>query len=487
MIITHDPLAMAGAYLQAGDLLRAEQCCRQVLEADPGVASAWFILGVVSQLQKRVAASLAHYRTALRLAPWNAEAWNNLGASLSSLRRPEEAEPCLIEALRLEPGYAQAHNNLGNVLQAQGRLDEALACYRRALHFQPDYDQVHDHLGLVLQQQGRLAEAVAAFGLTLRRWPDFAQGHMNRALALLQMGDFARGWAEYEWRWKCPEHPLAACAQPVWDGSELGGRTILLRAEQGLGDTIQFIRYAPLVARRGGRVIVTCPRPLVRLVATCPGVERAIPDGTADLEFACHAALMSLPRIFGTALETIPADVPYLAAEPAIRARWGNAVGSSDGFKIGIAWQGNPDHKKDRHRSFRLARFEPLTHIPGVRLFSLQKGPGTEKLEEISGRFAVTDLGDQLDDFMDTAAVVQHLDLVITPDTSLAHLAGALGVPVWIALPFASDWRWLLDREETPWYPTMRLFRQRRWGDWDDVFKRMAQELSMIALPPWPL
>jgi hypothetical protein len=198
------------------------------------------------------------------------------------------------------------------------------------------------------------------------------------------------------------------------------------------------------------------------------------------VDFACHAALMSLPRIFGTTLETIPADIPYLAADPALATQWRDELGRFDGFKIGIAWQGNPDHKKDRQRSFRLARFELLAGIPGLKLFSLQKGLGTEQLEELSGRFAVTDLGGRLDDFMDTAAVVQHLDLVITPDTSLAHLAGALGVPVWVAIPFAADWRWLLDREDTPWYPTMRLFRQRRWGDWDDVFSRMAQELPRM-------
>lgn len=480
-MMINNPLAFAGACIHSGDYPGAELACRQVLEWDPGVGEAWFVLGVASQLLGKVAESVTYYRNSVRLAPGNAEAWNNLGASLSSLRRSEEAEPCLRRALELEPGYAQAHNNLGNALQAQGRFDEALASYLRALHFKPDYSEVYDHVGLVLQSQGRLAEAVDWFTQALERAPELGAVHMNYALACLQRGDFARGWTEYEWRFRCREHPVLGQGRPPWDGSPLHGRPILLWAEQGLGDSIQFIRYAPAVAQRGGRVIVACPRPLVRILATCPGVAQVIPEGTPPVDFACHAALMSLPRSFGTTLETIPADIPYLAADPALATQWRDELGRFDGFKIGIAWQGNPDHKKDRHRSFRLARFELLAGIPGLKLFSLQKGLGTEQLEELSGRFPVTDLGGRLDDFMDTAAVVQHLDLVITPDTSLAHLAGALGVPVWVAIPLASDWRWLLDREDTPWYATMRLFRQRRWGDWDDVFSRMAQELSEMA------
>ena len=471
------PLAFAGDCIHCGDYQGAALACRQVLEWDPGIGEAWFVLGVASQLLGKVAESVTCYRNSVRLAPGNAEAWNNLGASLSSLCRSEEAESCLRRALEIEPGYAQAHNNLGNALQALGRFDEALESYHRALHFKPDYSEVYDHVGLVLQCQGRLAEAVAWFTQALERAPELGAVHMNYALSCLQRGEFARGWTEYEWRLRCREHPVLAQGIPHWDASPLEGRPILLWAEQGLGDTIQFIRYAPAVAQRGGRVIVSCPRPLVRIVATCPGVAQVIPEGTAQMDVACHAPLMSLPRIFGTELDTIPADIPYLTADPALSVRWSEEMGRFEGYKIGIAWQGNPGHKKDRHRSFRLARFEPLAGIPGLNLFSLQKGVGTEQLEELGGRFPVIDLGGRLDDFMETAALVQHLDLVITPDTSLAHLAGALGVPVWVMIPFASDWRWLLDREDTPWYPTMRLFRQRRWGDWDEVFSRMAQEL----------
>ena len=347
-MMINNPLAFAGACIHSGDYPGAELACRQVLEWDPGAGEAWFVLGVASQLLGKVAESVTYYRNSVRLAPGNAEAWNNLGASLSSLRRSEEAEPCLHRALELEPGYAQAHNNLGNALQAQGRFDEALASYLRALHFKPDYSEVYDHVGLVLQSQGRLAEAVDWFTQALERAPELGAVHMNCALACLQRGDFARGWTEYELRFRCREHPVHGQGRPPWDGSPLHGHPILLWAEQGLGDSIQFIRYAPAVAQRGGRVIVSCPRPLVRILATCPGVAQVIPEGTPAVDFACHAALMSLPRIFGTTLETIPADIPYLAADPALATQWRDELGRFDGFKIGIAWQGNPDHKKDR-------------------------------------------------------------------------------------------------------------------------------------------
>ena len=279
--------------------------------------------------------------------------------------------------------------------------------------------------------------------------------------------------------------PIHRLRGPVWDGTELGGRTILIVAEQGLGDTIQFIRSAPLVARRGGRVVVSCARMLSQILATCPGVDQVIIEGDPLPEFACHAPVMSLPAILGMTLQTIPAEVPYLAADPSLVARWRDALDGIDEFKIGVVWQGNPVHTKDRERSFRLAHLEPVARVPGVRLFSLQKNFGLDQIEAVSDRFFVTGLGHRLDDYVDTAAVMRNLDLVISADSSPAHLAGALGVPVWMPLPYISDWRWMTDRDDTPWYPTMRLFRQRRWGDWDDVFSRMAQELPrMLTLKP---
>ena len=282
---------------------------------------------------------------------------------------------------RLCPGPQQP----GQRLAAQGLFDGALDAYHRALHYKPDYVEVYDHVGLVLQCQGRIAEAIDWFTRALEQAPEAGRPH-ELCPGMPAAGGFARGWAEYEWRFRCREHPILAQGMPLWDGSRLEGRRILLWAEQGLGDTLQFVRYASAVAAQGGHVVVSCPPAAMSVVGTCPGVSQVIREGTPQTGFACHAPLMSLPRIFATTLETIPASIPYLSADPARASRWGGELGRYDGFKIGIAWQGNTDHKKDHLRSFRLERFEALGRIPGVRLFSLQVGSSTKQLQEISDR-----------------------------------------------------------------------------------------------------
>jgi hypothetical protein len=306
---------------------------------------------------------------------------------------------------------------------------------------------------------------------------------MGRALALLALGDYPRGFAEYEWRWKTKR--LAGSPtyqQPLWDGSPLDGKTILLHAEQGLGDMVQFLRFVPLVKDRGGRVIVASQKPLVPLLSACPWIDQLVAQGETLPEFDVQAPIMSLPRILGTTLATLPAQVPYLSADPGLVQRWRKELAAYPGFRIGIAWQGNPQNPADRHRSFPLDCLAPLAGLPGVQLFSLQKGPGTEQIDQRAGRFPLVELGSRLDEtsgpFMDTAAVMMSLDLVVAACTSLAHLAGALAVPVWIALKFAPEWRWLYHREDSPWYPTARLFRQPQLGDWTGAFDRMVAALK---------
>ncbi len=479
---TRQSLAIAVGFLRAGDLARAEQAFLQIARQDPLSGEARFFLGLIHQQRKDLETAIHHYELAVRLAPDLAEARNNLGVILESQGRLEEAETYFREALELEPDYAEAHNNLGNVLQDQGQFEEATTAYRQALHFRPGYVDALKHLGNALRALGRLTEAIACYDEGLRHAPDHALLHMSRAMVWLQSGDFARGWPECEWRLRGQDLLIHRLQGPIWDGAELGGRTILIVAEQGLGDTIQFIRYAPLVARRGGRVVVTCVRVLSRILATCPGVDQVIIEGDPLPEFACHAPVMSLPAILGTTLQTIPAEVPYLAADPSLVARWRDALDGIDEFKIGVVWQGNPVHTKDRERSFRLAQLEPVARVPGVRLFSLQKNFGLDQIEAVSDRFLVTGLGHRLDDIVDTAAVMRNLDLVISADSSPAHLAGALAVPVWMPLPYIGDWRWMTDRDDTPWYPTMRLFRQRRFGDWDELFARLARELTAARI-----
>jgi Flp pilus assembly protein TadD len=475
---SRDRLAAVEACIQQGDLAGAEQACTAILGTAPSTAEAWFFLGLIRQRQETFDEAAEHYEHALSLAPRFPEARNNLGVVLQELDKIEAAEACFRQALALDPAYAEAHNNLGNALQDLGRLTEAEAAYRQALHLRPNYIDALHHLGNALGAQGRGTEAVDCYEHVLKLQPDHAKVRLCRAMACLQMGDYERGWAEYEWRLSCKGQSIPALDLPAWTGEPLDGRPILVIAEQGLGDTLQFIRYAPLVERRGGLVTVACRKPLELILAGCRGVRRVVSDKAILSEFACYVPLLSLPRIFGTSVETVPAEVPYLTIPEELTTRWRDELGSTAEFKIGVGWQGNPDHSKDRERSFRLAHLEPLSLVPGVRLFSLQKGFGAEQFDEIDGRFPVIPLGRRLDDLVDTAAVLKNLDLLVCPDTSLAHLGGALGIPVWLALPFACDWRWMRERGDSPWYPTMRLFRQQRWGDWSGVFARIADELA---------
>jgi hypothetical protein len=394
----------------------------------------------------------------------------------------------LATVLQFQPDHLEAHNRLGILLAKQGRQEEALPHFLAVLRLDPRQARAHNNLGAALSELGRPAEALASFERALELWPDYAEAHKSRAMVRLLRGDFERGWAEYEWRWQCQDFSPRAYRQPPWDGSPLGGRTVLLHTEQGLGDTIQFIRYAPLVRACGGRVVVECERALLPLLRSCPGVADWIAAGAALPEFDVRLPLLSLPRALGTTLATVPAAVPYLAADPDLVARWRRELSFSDGVKVGVVWQGNPKNAADRRRSVPLLQFEPLARVEGVRLVSLQKGPGAEQLAEATGRFPVTDYGSRLDvgagAFVDTAAAMRALDLVVSCDTAAAHLAGALAVPVWVPLSLAADWRWLLGREDSPWYPTMRLFRQERLGDWAPVFARMAEELGRLRDRP---
>jgi Flp pilus assembly protein TadD len=435
-------------------------------------------LGVTFKDRGNMAEAEESLRHALALNPDFVEAHNNLGTILESAGKLEEAAACYHQALRCKPDFAEAHNNLGVVLNKQSKYAEAMAHYQRALQLKPDYSDAHHNVGTLLVDQGKLPEGLASYERALQLNPEDAEAHLGRAQAWLQLGDFERGFPEFEWRWRRSVFPPRPFSQPLWDGSSLAGCTILLHAEQGLGDTLQFIRYAPLVKQRGGWVIVECQDVLAPLLATCPGIDQVIVRGSPLPYFHTHAPLVSLPRILKTTLDTIPADVPYLWADPQMTEHWRQVMGASGSFKVGIAWQGNPGHTNDRNRSVSLARFEPLARLDGVRLFSLQKGPGTEQLAEVKEHLSIQDLGSQIQTFQDTAAALENLDLVITIDSAVAHCAGALGLPVWVLVPFAADWRWLMHGEDNPWYPSVRLFRQPAPGDWDSVIARTVQELS---------
>ncbi len=513
-----DALRLLGNLRRAvGRLEEAEACYRQLLKVWPDDAEASLQLGNLRYRQGRLEEAEACYRDALRLRPDHAESHNNLGATLADQNRWEEAEGCYQEALRLRPDYADAHFNLGNTLRQRGRLteaercyraalsgsphlsdlhnnlgivlndlgrlEEAEACYRVALTLQPDHAEVHNNLGATLVEQGRLAEAEACYIAALRLRPDYADAHHNRALILLLRGCYGAGWPAYEWRWRRAGFHPPRFSRPVWDGSSLDGRTILLYAEQGAGDVLQFVRYVALVRRMGGRVLLAAPRHLWPILSWGPGVDRLVALDEPAPPFDVHASMMSLPGILGTTVETIPATIPYLFPDPERVERWRRELETIRGLRIGIAWSGNPSNPYNRRRAIPLRHFASLARQPEVRLISLQKpAAGVESLSDDIGPLDILDRAGELDRtaaFVDTAAVMLNLDLVVACDSALAHLAGALGVPVWLPLPFIPDWRWLLDREDSPWYPTMKLFRQSRRGDWDEPFRRMAELLEV--------
>jgi tetratricopeptide (TPR) repeat protein len=480
----HNNLGVALRHL--GRFNEAVPCYREALRLRPDHADAHNNLGDALSRLGQLHEAVAHYRHALRLKPNFPAAYNNLGAALRHLGQPAEAADCYRQALGLQPGYAEAHYNLGNVCNEQGRLEDAVSSYREAVRLKPDYVEAHFHLGQALRAQGQRDAALATYRRLLQLRPDNPEAHLSRALTWLLLSDYEQGWPEYERRLQCKDFFHPPWPRPRWDGGPLAGRTILLHAEQGLGDTLQFVRYAPLVQARGGTVILACQKPLLPLLDGCPGVDRLVPGDEESPAFDVHAALPSLPALFGTTLATVPARVPYLSADPTLVTHWRRELAVYPGLKVGIAWQGNPKHLADRYRSFPLMAFAPLAGVSRVHLFSLQKGPGAERVR--AAAFPVLDLGPLLDEatgpFLDTAAVMKNFDLVVTVDTSLAHLAGALGVTAWVVLSGNSDHRWLLDRADSPWYPTLRLFRQEA-GDRGAVFTRMAAALrERVAGPP---
>lgn len=420
--------------------------------------------------------AIAHYRAAIELNPNYAEAHYNLGNALHKKGELDVTIDSYQRALDLRPNYVEALSNLGNVLDDKGDLERAIAAYQRAIAIRPDYAQAHNNLGTVLQALGRYDEAAAAFRRAIEFDPDPAKAHFHLGILLLLRGDFEQGWPEYEWRWKFVTSPPISV--PFWHGEALDGRTLLVHAEQGFGDTIQFARYAPMIAARGGRVILECQRELHALLARMPGIGRVIAKGETRPEFDLHCPLLSLPFAFGTTLSSIPAAQSYLMADPELVAVWKDRIAGPESFKVGLVWAGSQGHRNDRNRSMKLADLAPLGEIDGITFHSLQKGPPAAQINSAPGRLRPTDLDAQLSDFDQTAALIANLDLVISVDTSVAHLAAALGKPVWLLTPFVPDWRWLLNRADSPWYPTLRLFRQTSRARWDGVIATVAEALA---------
>jgi tetratricopeptide (TPR) repeat protein len=456
--------------------------CDRAIALMPDYAEAHYHRGLALEDLKRSADALASYDKAIALKPDYAEAYNNRGLTPEDLKRHEDAVASYDKAIALKPDYAEAYNNRGLALADLRRTEEALASYDKAIALKSDFAEAYNNRGVALADVKPADDAIASYGKAIALKSDFAEAYWNQSLCLLQMGRFEQGWRLYEWR-KKRDQPTAAriFPQPLWLGEKnIGGKTLFLHWEQGFGDTIQFCRYARLLEARGAEVIMSVQPPLRGLLKQIGPTIQIIGPDQVPADFDYHCPLLSLPLAFGTTLESIPAEPQYLKADDELRAAWSARLPPKTKPRIGVVWSGSIGHKNDRNRSIELEQLLPIFN-PAAEWICLQNEVREKDAAALRQDGRIVFLGDDLRDFSDTAALLDLMDLVITVDTSVAHLAGAMGKPVWILLPYNSDWRWLLDREDSPWYPSARLFRQQQFGNWQGVIDRVKGELqSMI-------
>jgi tetratricopeptide (TPR) repeat protein len=487
MGVNTTPLNVSGALAQAqglcqqGRLAEAEQLCAAILAVKPDQIDALQLLGTIKLANGRYSGALDFISRAMRLQAPSPEILRIHGLVLSALGRPHEAIESFDRAIKLKSKFSDAHHDRGNALTQLNRFDEALTSYDRALVLRSNFIEARYNRGVTLTELKRFDEALASHDRVLAERPDHADAHFSEALCRLKIGDFDRGWEKYEWRWETEVQRPAkrSFTQPLWLGQEeIAGKTILLHAEQGLGDTIQFCRYVPLVAARGVRVVLEVQKSLQELMSSLDGVAHIMSRGDPLPDFDLQCPLLSLPLAFRTQLETIPSAVPYLRASPQALNNWERRLGPRDRPRIGLVWSGNPNpiNPGDHIRSIGFNSFLSLLDI-NATFVSLQKDVRAADAMVLKDRSDLLHFGDELSTFSDTAALISNLDLVISVDTSVAHLAGALGKPVWVLLSFLGDWRWLLDREDSPWYPTARLFRQDATRAWDNVIARVHAAL----------
>jgi len=459
-----------------GDAAGAEAAYRRVLDLAPSHRGAIANLGLILQ-ERDDGAALALFARGVALGPERAEAWHNYGTALFRAEKWEAAIVAFRRALALDAGSAKTWCHLGLGLALLGQYEEAIGCHRQALERNAGLAAAHAGLGQAQVSLGRLTEGEASLRKALAIDTNNLDARLGLARTFLLAGEFIRGWPAYDWRWKRPRNAKRPFKQSEWDGLDDKPRTILLHAEQGLGDAIQFLRYVPVLAAQGHKVVLELPEPLIRLAATVEGASQVVKAGTPLPPFDCHIALLDLPKVLRTTVASVPKSVPYVAAPAPVEHP--APVGVQ--LRIGFAWSGNPVHSGDRLRSAPFSWFLALSDVPNTAWYSLQVGEARNDLTKAAVGAWIADLGVKFGDFQDTANAIAGLDLIVTVDTAVAHLAGAMGKPVWVALPFAPDWRWMLERQDSPWYPTLRLFRQPAPGDWAGVFKRMHDALIVAA------
>jgi tetratricopeptide (TPR) repeat protein len=515
---TSHKMETALKYHQEGELIEAQKLLEQILQTNPNHPQALHSLGLIAHqigeqdlahelIQKAIGAdahcpqfhynlgvvlealgkkqeALRSYDQAVLQKDDYLEAFNNAGNILQSLGRYSDAVEKYNKVLSIKPDYVEVYHNMAVALSMMDKYDDAVRQCENAITLRPDYAQAYNTKACALQMLGRHLEAIDVYRKALKISPDYDDAHVNLAMALLLLGKFEQGWVHYRRRMNttniyCP-HDIETSR---WDGSQFEGKKLLIWCEQGIGDAINFVRYLPRVKDKGGYVTLAVKKSLLRLFSKLDGLDelvQATKETTPTGRFDLHVPLMDLPLIFNTTVKTIDDCVPYLFADSTEAQSWRTKLTGPE-FKVGIVWAGSSTHKNDRHRSCSLEHFLGLTQVPSVRLYALQKGPAANQLREIEDNTLITNIADQFEDFADTAAAIENLDLVISVDTAVLHLAGAMGKPVWALLPFVPDFRWMLDRTDTPWYPTMTLFRQNRLGGWDDVFERLTEQLKQLV------
>ncbi len=493
---TSEKIGLALRHHQAGRLAQAEALYREVLVPDPQNIDALHFLGVIAHQQGRHGQAEELISRALLRDSSNTPAYSNLGNALQAQGKLQEAIDCYQRALALAPDYVDALVNLGAAFSAQGELERAVGCYQKAVELNPDFPAAYNNLAMTLLGLRRPDEAIENCLRALRLRPDSAELKFGLSMVKLLLGDYESGLALYESRLEkdALSQTVGGALQarledlralPRWQGEPGAGRVLLIWMDEGLGDAIMMMRYFPMLKDFGfGKVVVYCEDALVRIMQRLPGVDEVVSRGQ-PVKVDCHFPMSSLPLMFRTRVDTIPNRIPYLPVPEELRRKWADRLAAVEPPRVGLVWAGRKDNPKDSVRSVRLEKFFPLLDVAGIKFFSLQKEAAAGQIEETG--FKLIDYMDECSDLLETSALVENLDLVVSVDTATVHLAGALGRPVWLLNRFESEWRWMLDREDSPWYPTMRIFTQPRGGNWDDVLADVASALrSHFSLVPAP-
>ena len=485
-----DLLQLALKYQQVGNLLQAELIYKGILKKQPNNSYVYSNLGFIYKENRRIEKAIACYQKAIHLNPNLGDAYYNLGVIFKDQGKIEEAEALYIKSITLRPNLP-AYLNLGSLYQEAKKIDEAIACYQKALQLDPGYFKAYNNLGLAFKQQMLVDQAISSFEKALQLNPNFIEAHTNIAALYLLGGNYKQGWIEFEWRKKGRNYSQRNFNRPFWDGSGISGKTILIHNEagaRGFGDTIQFIRYVPLVADLGAKVIVECQKELSSILKNVAGIHNIVVEGESLPDFDVYCQFFSLPFLFNTTIESIPSIIPYITTDSLLVGQWKDKIQHcKTNLKIGFVWEADPFHQQNlgvSNRNCPLELFLNLTKNRDAVFYSLQMGKAVEQLRNLTGNLNIIDLTEDIRDFSDTAAFIENLDLIISIDTAVAHVAGALGKQVWILVPFMPDSRWLLERQDSPWYPSARLFRQPSPGNWESVIANVKDELLKLLSKP---